>query len=79
MHPNIFERVVVAVGYCLGGAFLLFMFFLLVAYLPVALYTQAECLRNGYPKYAVSIGLERYCMNLEGTVTVRVDKADGNR
>lgn len=42
--------------------------------LPVMFYTEAECLRKGYPKYNVSIGLERYCSNLNGAVTVRVDK-----
>lgn len=47
----------------------------LVVFVPVQMYTQAECLRNGYPKYAVTVGLERYCMNLQGTITVRVDKA----
>ena len=46
----------------------------LVVMTPVMMYTEAECLRNGYPKYSVSVGLERYCMNLDGTVTVKVDK-----
>lgn len=43
-------------------------------YLPVVLYTEAECLRKGYPEARVSIGLERYCMNLNGSITVQVDK-----
>lgn len=47
---------------------------LLFVYLPFSMYTQAECLRKGYPKYAVTVGLERYCMNLEGTITVRVEQ-----
>ena len=55
-----------------AGVFTAYLIFVAI---PVMMYTEAECLRNGYPKYAVSIGLERYCMNLEGTVTVRVDKA----
>ena len=42
-------------------------------YAPVRLYTEAECLAKGYPKYAVSVGLERYCVNLDGSVTVKVD------
>lgn len=47
--------------------------YLLFALVPVSLYTEAECLRQGYPKSSVSIGLERYCMTLDGSVTVRVD------
>ena len=52
----------------------LFFFYMIIFVAPVSFYTQAECLRNGYPKAKVSIGLERYCMNLDGTVTVRVEK-----
>lgn len=43
-------------------------------YLPVFLYTDAMCLRMGYPKSDVSIGLEKYCITLDGDVTVNVDK-----
>jgi len=54
-------------------------FFLLMAYsfiiwLPVNVYNEAECLRKGYPEHRTSIGLERYCMNLDGSITVNVDK-----
>ena len=52
-------------------AFSIYAVFFIV---PVLMYTEAECLRNGYPKSSVTVGLERYCMNLQGTVTVRVDK-----
>jgi hypothetical protein len=41
---------------------------------PVSVYAEAECLRNGYPKYHVTIGLERYCSNFDGAVTVKVTK-----
>lgn len=58
------------------GPLLLFALYLLVVMVPVMAYNEAECLRNGYPKHAVSIGLERYCMTLDGAVTVRVDKAN---
>lgn len=43
-------------------------------YLPTVMYTEARCLRNGYPKTYVTVGLEGYCANLAGTVTVKVDK-----
>ena len=46
----------------------------MLVYTPVLLYTEAECLRNGYPESRVTVGLERYCINLDGSVNVRVDK-----
>jgi len=52
---------------------MLFMLYLMFFILPVTMYTDAECLRNGYPHSSVSVGLERYCMNLDGSVTVKVD------
>ena len=54
------------------GTFLLYGMFVIM---PVAFYTDAECLRKGFPKSTVTIGLERYCMNLDGTITVKVEKA----
>lgn len=54
--------------------FVVLVLFVLFVVMPVRLYTDAECLRAGYPRSAVSVGLERYCLNLEGSVTVRVDK-----
>jgi hypothetical protein len=67
------EKVIVSVlsvmGLCIA-----YLFFVI---LPVVFYTDAQCLRAGYPKSHVTIGLERYCSNLDGAVTVRVDKADG--
>jgi hypothetical protein len=55
------------------------MAYLMFVFIPVALYTDAECLRAGYPKSHVTIGLSRYCSNLDGAVTVRVDKAGSSR
>ena len=69
------EKILVAVAAIICVPPVLIFLYIVVIALPVMLYTEAECLRNGYPKYSVSIGLERYCMNLQGTVTVRVDKA----
>ena len=57
------------------GVFVIILFILGVCiYLPVQLYTDAECLREGYPESRITVGMERYCMNLDGSVTVRVDK-----
>lgn len=66
--------VLLAIGWVAFGVFCAFMVYVLFVVMPVALYTHAECLRNGYPKHAVSVDLQRYCMNLDGTVTVKVDK-----
>ena len=54
------------------AAFAMLMLVLLVVYMPVMLKTEADCLRAGYPKYSVSVGLERYCLNMQGTVTIVV-------
>ena len=52
----------------------LFFAYCLFIWSPVNIYTEAECLREGYPEYKLSVGLERYCITLDGIVTVRVDK-----
>ena len=70
MNMNIIEKIVGALA-ALIGAFFLYMLFVVT---PVMLYTDAECLRKGYPKAHVSIGLERYCSTLDGAVTVNVTK-----
>jgi len=44
-------------------------------WIPVNVYTEAKCLQKGYPEARVSIGLERYCITLNGSITVVVDKA----
>jgi hypothetical protein len=50
-----------------------FMVYVILVVIPVQLYTEAQCLRQGYPKASVTVGLERYCSNLQGSVTVKVD------
>jgi hypothetical protein len=52
----------------------LFMIYLMFVFVPTALYTEAECLRTGYPKAYVTVGLERYCSTLDGAVTVKIKK-----
>jgi len=49
-----------------------FFLYTVIVWGPVKLYADAECLRLGYPKAQVSIGLERYCTTLDGSVTVKV-------
>lgn len=40
----------------------------------VRLITEAECLEKGYPEAKVTYKYDRYCTNLDGTVTFKVDK-----
>lgn len=63
--------------FCMGFLALLVlpMLYALLIVAPVSMYTEAECLRAGYPKHSVTVGLERYCMTLDGAVTVTVKKA----
>ena len=44
-----------------------------LTYTPYAAHTEAQCLERGYPKSAVTWNFKQYCMNLDGSVTVRVD------
>jgi len=67
---DLMEKVLVTIGAIL----FVFVFILMFVYLPVGLYAEAKCLEKGYPKSEVTVGLETYCMNLGGTVTVKVDK-----
>lgn len=48
--------------------------YMVLVMMPVMAYVEAECLRNGYPKAHVTVGLERYCSNFDGAVTVKVTK-----
>lgn len=54
--------------------FLVMVAYIMLVMMPVLFYTDAECLRKGYPHSHVTIGLERYCSNFDGAVTVRVTK-----
>lgn len=49
---------------------------LVLVVVPVTLYTEAQCLERGFPEARVTWKFDRYCMNLDGTVTVRVEKAN---
>ncbi len=68
------------IDFCFG-AFLsigfLLLFLILVGafvYLPAGIIAEKRCLEEGYPKYAVTYDLTSYCMNLEGTITVKVQE-----
>jgi hypothetical protein len=63
------------VGWALGGLAILLAVMLIVV-LPVTLVTEAKCLERGYPKSAVTWNLKGYCLNLDGSVTVKVDSVE---
>ena len=52
----------------------LFSAYLFFVWFPVSIYAEAKCLEAGFPKSKVSVGLERYCVNLDGAVTAIVVK-----
>jgi hypothetical protein len=52
---------------------LLFLYALFI-WAPYNMYADSACLNKGYPDYRVTIGLEVYCLNLDGSVTVNVEK-----
>lgn len=68
MEDFIIERVLPVV-IILMAAFLLY---LMLAWLPVHLSNEADCLEMGYPKTNTTVGLKGYCMNLDGAVTGKV-------
>ena len=63
--------------FLLGGLAIILLIIMLAGlfvYMPVTAYTESKCLEKGYPRSAVTWDLKQYCMNLEGIVTIRVDK-----
>lgn len=67
------EKIITTVLAILLVPVVLFLLYYVFVVSPILLYTEAQCLRQGYPKANVTVGLERYCMNLTGSVTVKVD------
>lgn len=57
----------------LFGLMIVGLILLAAIYTPVSLAASAGCLAKGYPKSAVTWDFKKYCMNLEGTVTVDVE------
>ena len=52
----------------------LVMGYMLFVFIPAALYADSKCLAAGYPKSSVTIGLDMYCIGLDGTVRSTVSK-----
>ena len=56
----------------LAAVVLLFVLYVLFVWAPVMLYTEAVCYEKGYPDYRLTVGLKKYCMALDGVVSVEV-------
>jgi hypothetical protein len=59
------------------ASFFVFLFILLSYTTAVSVASEINkkaCLEAGYPKQSTTWDFEGYCMNLEGTVTVGVEK-----
>jgi hypothetical protein len=37
-------------------------------------YTEDDCLKKGYPESRVTITFDRYCVDIQGATTSKVDK-----
>jgi len=60
-------------GFCVVAVFALLVGWMFIMF-PVTLHADRKCLEAGYPKSSVTYNFDIYCMNLDGSVTVRVDK-----
>jgi len=68
------EDIELTVAMCFAGLAALFVLFVLLVVVPVRAYTEAKCLEAGYPKAYVTYNFKRYCSNLQGSVTVKVER-----
>jgi len=69
-----FDRVLPVIGWSVVAAWALLLVYGVFALTPVSILTEKRCLERGYPEYKVAYDLSGYCMNLDGSVTVKVEK-----
>lgn len=69
---NFFSGLVSALVFGALAMIAAFALYVVLVWMPVALWTEAQCLERGYPKSQVSVTLSRYCTTLDGAVTVKV-------
>lgn len=58
----------------IGAVVILWILYCLVIWAPYNIYAESQCLAKGFPEYRVTVGLEIYCLNLDGSLTVNVEK-----
>ena len=71
---TIFELIVSALFALIVCPLIAFMLYALFILMPVSALADAECKAKGYPKAEVTYNLRRYCMNLDGSVTVKLEE-----
>jgi hypothetical protein len=70
MKLAIWEKALISVLCAMG----IMVAYLILVMLPVAMFAERECLAAGYPRAHVTFMLERYCITMDGAVTLRVDR-----
>lgn len=65
------ENAIIAGIFLILGLVMVWMLFVMM---PVILYADMKCAEAGYPKSKVTINLQRYCMTLDGEVTIKMEK-----
>ncbi len=68
------EKIIGVLFFALLAASGMFCIYIMFVIMPVSLYAESECLKKGYPKAHVTVGLEQYCSTLDGAVTVKISK-----
>jgi hypothetical protein len=67
---NIFEKIAAL----LIGAVFIFVLYIMLILLPVAINADSKCLAKGYPKASVTFSLDAYCVGINGAVNNSVIK-----
>lgn len=62
----------VAVGFVV--VFGVFMLYTMLVWLPIHLSHERDCYEKGFPEVKTTVGLQGYCMNIDGAVTGKVEK-----
>ena len=67
---NILEKLVLTIiALIFSGCFIL-----LFVWVPAQMINEVKCLESGYPETRTTWKLDGYCLTLDGSVTVTVDK-----
>jgi len=59
---------------CSFTVVLVLLIYVLLWITPIAVISEAKCLEKGFPRSKVTYTGKAYCLNLDGSVTVRVEE-----
>lgn len=68
--------IAVGISVLVAAAVTIAVAYMVIIWAPVAAFAEAKCLAAGYPEVRVTWHLKKYCMNLDGTVTITVDELE---